>query len=219
MTPLIRCGFGIGNRVATMANALSRDGSIQYSWKVNHHLPLPHSEVFPRGIPGVEFVDAPAGFATRWSRAVSGQAWDAAQDREAANTAYRTIVSAMVMCPSDPVEVAIMARFHRFANTSPRELALLASQHGQRAFLLVDSRRSEMAAELENLGVEVVLPNSPEMAFDKDRSKASMLQYLGDWQRALASQAIITTKELSSSVFPAMAEGRAILVHASGFSL
>jgi hypothetical protein len=112
---------------------------------------------------------------------------------------------------AEPVDVAIMARFFRWPETSPQELAKEAAKHGDRVFVLADSRRMELVNALTRFGVKAVLPESPTMAHDKDRSADSMRKYLRDWKRAVAAKIIITTKGASSSIFPALAAGKTII--------
>lgn len=213
MIPIIRCGFGIGNRVATMANALSRHDQIQFSWKVNSMLPMTHRQVFPDGIEGVEFLDdAPRGFATRWERHVPGESWEAAGDRARADAAYGRIMEAMAGAPSpDPPPVAIIARFWRFPEADAVALAEEAACHGRQVFLLADSRRDIIARHLAWVGSSAVMPAGGEMAGDMDRTPASCLAYMGDWKTATLAETIITHLRETSVTYPARARGARIV--------
>jgi hypothetical protein len=212
MIPLIRCGFGIGNRVTMIANALSRNESIQFVWRVNPILPLEHWEVFPNGINGVEFVDSSLkGFSTRWERKVPGESWEGAGDREKANTAYSTIIEAMAGKEREGIDLAIVARFWRFPEADPVELAELASRYGSQAFILADSRREEIATELNKRGMAAILPNGGEMSCDLDRSPESTLAYLSDWKTAIMAETVITHQADTSVIHPAKARGARII--------
>lgn len=212
MIPLVRCGFGIGNRVAVIANALSRHDRIQFSWKVNSMLPLPHRQVFPAGIEGVEFLDdAPRGFATRWERHVPGESWEAAGDRARADAAYGRIMEAIAgEFVADP-PVAIIARFWRFFDADAVALAEEAARHGRQVFLLADSRRDTIARHLAWVGSSAVMPAGGEMAGDMDRTPASCLAYLGDWKTATLAETIITHPQETSVTYPARARGARIV--------
>jgi len=218
MIPIIRCGFGIGNRVAMIANALSREDRIQFLWRVNPVLPLTHGQVFPNGIEGVEFLDdAPRGFATRWEREVPGESWEGAGDRARANEAYARIMAAMAgEAMPDPPPVAIIARFWRFPDADPAALAKAAAIHGRhvfrRVFLLSDSRRYLIGEHLGWEGASVYFPRGGEMAGDLDRTPESTLAYLSDWKTATAAEVIVTHQQETSVTYPARARGARIVV-------
>jgi hypothetical protein len=120
----VRCGFGLGNRVAAIANGLSRAEKISFVWRVNEHCPLTHEQVFPAGISGVEFVtDAPPAFATMWA-GMRCHCWHAAADRNAADQAYGRIISAMNAAPAQPgFIVGACVRFFRDPETTPQAMA------------------------------------------------------------------------------------------------
>lgn len=214
-TPLIRCGFGIGNRVATIANALSRYPEIRFSWKVNRVLPLSHEKVFPTGIEGVEFVDADPGFATRWSPRIAGESWEGAGDRAKANAAYAKILEAMAGdAPAAPDDVAIIARFWRFPEVDHLSLADAAADNGSTIFVLADCRRGAITQRLLDAGIQAIIPHGPELAHDLDRTPESTLAYLSDWKRASAAAAIVTHGHDTSVTYPARAAcARMILVN------
>lgn len=212
MIPIIRCNFGIGNRVATMANALSRSEEIHFQWRINKVLPLTHEEVFPNGIEGVHFfVDGPRGLSTRWERKIYGETWEAAGDREAANQAYNRIMEAMAGEPREAPEIAIIGRFWRFPDADCSSLAQLAAREGSKVFLLTDSRRSELTTILESLGVEVIFPIGNEMDHDLDRTPESTLTYLSDWKTASMAKVIVTHRDDTSVTYPARARGATII--------
>lgn len=212
MVPIIRCGFGIGNRVCMIANALSHHDQIQFFWRNNPVLPLSHQEVFPKGIDGVEFLDvAKRGFASRWERNIPGESWEAAGDRMAANEAYRRIMEAMAGEPREAPEIAIIGRFWRFPDADCSSIAKLTAEQGKRAFILTDSRRAEIVDLLSGMGVESILPEGKEMKDDLDRTPESLLTYLNDWKTACLAETIITHQEETSVTYPARARGANII--------
>ena len=209
--PIIRCGFGIGNRVTMMANALSRHDEIAFLWRQNPQVQLWHDEVFPNGIPGVEFTDVKLGFATRWARDVPGESWEASDNYERSNAAYRTIMDAMAGAAWTSCPVAIVARFWRFPHANAERLAETAAEHGSEVFVLADSRREEIVARLESLGVKAILPIGPEMKCDLDRTPKSMLTYFSDWKTAIRCGSIVTHHEETAVTYPARALGKPII--------
>lgn len=210
MNPLIRCGFGIGNRVATMANALSRHDQIRFVWRENAHAPLPHDQVFPQGIPGVEFItEAPRATATRWQGNMPGSSWEAAEDRQRANAAYLTIMEAMAGAAHAGCASAIIARFHR--HPAVTAASLVSAVPAGPVFILADSRREELRALLQSAGHTPVLPTCPPMCADQDRSATSLLAFLSDWKTALSARHIVTHLQPTSLCQPALAAGKSII--------
>ena len=214
---IVRCGMGLGNRVAAIANGLSRAAEIRFVWRVNRHCPTAHSDVFPQGIPGVEFVtDAPPNFATKFD-GVWCYEWAAAGDREAANAAYAEIMAAMAGTPMwRAPEVAILGRFHRNPDADPIALADAAIRsHGQfrwdRAFVLSDLHRGAIAARLGQAGFEAVQPESRELAADLDRTRDDILDYACDWATLLSARRIVALDGPASALHPARAAGIEII--------
>lgn len=212
MSELVRCGFGLGNRVAALANGLSRWPEIRFVWRDNAHCPAAHQDIFPRGIPGVEFVtDSPPASASRWD-GIAAHAWAAAADRPLAAAAYAAILAAMDAPPAEsPPTVAIIARFlrPRCTTASPAALAYQAARHaaGGRVFILADSRRQELADALARHGVAAVWPQCPELAADLARSRETMRAFVADWHTASLSAHVLGSPE-TSLAFPARAAGR-----------
>jgi hypothetical protein len=209
--------MGLGNRVAAMANGLSRSGQIRFVWRVNVHCPAGHTDLFPDGIPGVSFVDsAPPAIATRWGGAWCYE-WHAAADRHAANLAYGLIMSAMVGTPMwRAPEVAILGRFHRNQHADPIALADAAIRsHGKyrwdQAFVLSDLHRGAIAARLGQAGFDAVLPESRELVADLDRTRADVLDYACDWATVLSARRIIALDGPASALHPARAAGIEII--------
>jgi hypothetical protein len=215
--PEIRCGFGLGNRVAAMANALSRTAEIRFVWRVNQHCPLPHDEVFPDGVRGVEFVtSAPPAFATAWDGRHCYD-WDAAANRFAAARAYARIMEAMAGRPWVSVRLGVVARYFRCHDSAtPAGLAALAAHVAAtadrlcagRIFLLADSRREELSALLP--GLQIYLPRHPELPADLDRSPEHTRTFLADWKTLLACPHIAAADGPTSLLHPARAAGRMI---------
>lgn len=213
---IVRCGMGLGNRVAAMANGLSRAAEIRFIWRVNQHCPAAHSDVFPQGIPGVEFVtDAPPNFSTKFD-GVWCYEWAAAGDRKQANLAYAEIMRAMVGQPMpDAPEVAILGRFHRNPSADPITLADAAIRlHGRyrwdRAFVLADMHREAIAERLRVAGFDAVQPRCAPLAADLQRTREDVLDYASDWATLLAARHIIALDGPASALHPARAAGVAI---------
>jgi hypothetical protein len=214
----IHCPFGLGNRVAAIANGLSRWERIQFRWPVNRHCPATAAEMFPAGIAGVEFLPAPERpeFATRWGGLIA-HCWDAAADRAAANAAYSRIMAAMVGTPvPDPSEVAIFGRFHRNPLGDPIALADAAMRvhprfRFDRVFVLADMHREVIAARLAAGGFSPVLPSCTPLAADMHRTRSDVLTYASDWLTALSARVIIALDGPASALHPARAAGREIV--------
>jgi hypothetical protein len=209
----IRCGFGLGNRVAAIANALSRAEKIAFVWRVNKHCPLGHEVVFPDGIEGVEFItDAPPALATVWHGRRCHE-WFAAADRRAANLAYGRIMAAMDGTAWGSHQLGVCARFHRHPSTTPEQMAehvrAIAGRLGERrVFLLADTRRAELASLLHDLCV--TMPSAPELAEDLQRGPEHALAFLDDWKTLLACPHIAAADGPTSLLHPARAAGREI---------
>jgi hypothetical protein len=213
----VRCGMGLGNRVAAMANGLSRSAEIRFVWRVNSHCPAAHADVFPAGIPGVEFVDsAPPAMATRWGPAWCYD-WHAAADRTAADAAYQRIIHSLAGRPlPDAPEVAILGRFHRNPAGDPIRLAdaamrLHSSFRWDRVFLLSDMHRETIAARLAQGGLQAVMPSCGPLATDLQRSRSDVLAYASDWLTLLSARYIVALDGPASALHPARADGRRII--------
>ena len=215
--PLIRCGFGIGGRVTAIANGLSRDAEIRFSWKVNRFLPLTHDQVFPQGIPGVEMVaDAPDGFVTRWGN-LTADNYAAAADRDMATAAYQMILGVMAgEAMAEPPSVAVLGRFHRAQDATAAALVATAVRTcagigAARVFLLSDLHRTALAKALQAAGLAVELPVSAELLEDLIRDPDALLSYLGDWKTLLAAGAIVASHGPTGILHPARAAGTPII--------
>jgi len=188
---IVRCGFGLGNRVTAIANGLQRFERIQFVWRVNDHCGLDHSDIFPRGIAGVEFIDAHPAPATRWD-GVLAHAWDAR-----ASGQYAGIMSAMTGEAHSVVDCVVFARFHRRGG----DLRRMASMASGRTLILTDSRRAELAALIPG----AVMPRCPELESDLADRNAGMLDFISDWKTMIACGRVITTGDKSSLVHPVLA--------------
>lgn len=212
---IIRCGMGLGNRVAAMANGLSRAEEIQFVWRVNEHLPATHEEMFPEGVPGVEFVtDAPPNFATKLDGKWCYE-WDASGDRAAARVAYARIIAAMVGQPwVFPPPVAILGRFHRAPGGSPLALAQAAAAalpaRDRRVFLLSDCWRESITSILKGDRIGVLQACCLPLSEDLRRTRADLLAYACDWQTLLSARTIIALDGPASALHPARAAGTEI---------
>lgn len=205
--------MGLGNRVAAMANGLSRADQIQFVWRVNEHLPADHEQIFPTGIPGVEFLrDAEPAFATRWDGCWCYE-WDAAEDRATANAAYASIISAMVgRQPIYPWRTSILARFHRNPDRRPEEFAakairILRGERSTEVFLLSDIYRDAISTALLESSIRPIIPQCLEIPSDLDRIDEDIIHYCSDWKMLLACGHIIALDGPASALHPARAAG------------
>lgn len=213
---IVRCGFGIGNRVAAMANGISRHDSIGFVWRENWFCPVGWREIFPDGIPGVEIIDdAPLSFASLMD-GKHCEAWDAAGDRARADAAYARIMAAAIGAAAPGLPFALCARFWLMARPDPDHFAAavaeVAAAHGHRqVFMLADSRRAELAAALRGHGLEPMLPVSRALRNDRDRDAEQIRRYLSDWKTLSAARHIVCTAARGTSViYPARARGAEI---------
>ena len=211
---IVRCGMGLGNRVAAMANGLSRAVEIRFIWRVNQHCPADHSDLFPDGIPGVTFVtEAPPAMATQWDGAWCYD-WHAAGSRQAANLAYRTIMHSMVgTAPSYAPRTAVVGRFYRNPSGDPETLAkaavraVKAAKGERRAFLLCDRFSASVAAYLIEADVTPVVSLCGELHSDLARSRGDLIRYASDWKTVLSARRIVALDGPASALHPARAAG------------
>lgn len=214
----IHCPFGLGNRVAAMANGLSRRPEISMRWPVNKHCPASAADMFPNGVAGVEFLPGPERpeFATRWG-GMMAHCWDAAGDRERANAAYAAIMESMVGAPMwDAPEVAILGRFYRNPAGDPAALAETAIRYCNRPrrgqiFVLCDLHREAIASRLRWGRLVPVQPDCGPLADDMERSRADVLDYASDWATLLSARRIIALDGPASALHPARAKGLEII--------
>lgn len=204
---LVRCGFGLGNRVTAMANGLSRFESISFVWRNNRELPLNHEKVFPDGIPNVEFVtDSPLARSTIWG-GYRCEDFDSFGDKNKALESYQLILSRMSGKAYREGGIALAARFLRFPDLNVSRMALRAcieakNRNLEDVFILTDSRRDEVSAIIKKHGLNPIHPTSPEMVIDFDRNENSMLQFMSDWKTLLNSDYIVSPDFKSSMLFP-----------------
>lgn len=208
--PLIRCGFGLGNRVAAIAHALALLDEIRFVWRLNWQCPATHDQIFPTGLPRVEFVtDAPMGYATK-HRGRRLHDWHEWSDKPTMRKSYDHVISAMTGQASFAPDCGILGRFHRFSVNVPQAAETMAKGalgHGAKtAFVLADCHRKEIAESLEKRGVEAVFPDGPEMASERDRTPERMIQFCSDWKTLLASHHVITTGGVSSLIYPVISK-------------
>ena len=221
---IITSGQGLGNRVAALANAISRGGEVTFKWAVNEHCPVGHEVVFPSGIEGVEFQTVKwkgINFTTRADGKPLNE-WANTSDRVAANTAYATIMAAMAGSTMEsPPKVAIRGRFWRTPTASPQALAdaaaVVAQARGEdRVFVFCDLHRAVIEARLAEHQLVAVAATSKELTdSDLDRPSTDMQAYLDDWKTLLASEDIVACDGPTSTLHPARAAGIRI-VYAGG---
>jgi hypothetical protein len=201
-----------------MANGLSRSPLISFRWPVNKHCPATAADMFPNGVPGVEFLPGPERpeFATRWG-GMMAHCWDACGDRELANAAYAAIMAAMVGTAAwKAPRTAVLGRFHRNPAADPAWFAeeILRNFHGQRSgriFLLCDLHRELIFRRLTRAGFDVLQPVCGSLADDMERSRADVMDYASDWATLLAAARIIALDGPASALYPARACGTLIL--------
>jgi hypothetical protein len=216
-SPRIDHSYGLGNRVTAIANALSRFDQIRFAWRENWHCPAPWRAVFPTGLPGVEFLDGtPPAFSTFWESKICG-AWDAAGDREKANAAYAAILAAMTGQPWTHTPLAVCARFFRpHASSIEALVATIVAEAGtmgvSQVFLLADTHRQTLAAQLAAHGIQAILPRSAELIADRGRTPEQTLAFISDWKTMLAASRIIILSHRTDLHHPALAAGTPITV-------
>lgn len=216
----VHCREGLGNRVAALANGLSRAEEVVFPWIMNEHVPATWEDVFPQGIEGVTFISAEAAMPpTEWD-GMSCERWDAAGDRALANAAYGRIMHAMAGMGLPGCTVALAARFHRNPEADARRLAMMAAFHSPfrtPVFVFADSRRAEIGMVLNVLGVGRLHPVSPSLVSDLDRTRGGLIAYCQDWKQLLTARLIVAIDGPSSALHPARAAGIEIIyVPASG---
>lgn len=215
----VYCETGLGNRVAALANGLSKHNSVVFYWVNNVHCPADSKDIFPNGIDGVELIDtAPAerppgideqrGECTLWD-GIPCFKWEAAGDRERANEAYGRIITAMAgSAHSGAPAVAICGRFWINPEADPVELAEWAADAAHkagdlRAFILADRYRAEIAGRLSALGIVPVMASAGEMEADLERDRAGVVAYLNDWKTLIDAERVFYTQpRISSALFP-----------------
>lgn len=211
----VRCPFGLGNRVAAMANGLSRFPTIRFDWPVNDHCPVDHSAVFPSGVQGVEFSQSTLSVGPEMTRfdGVDVHSWGAAGDPRKRDQAYARIMGSMVGAPTRPTpRVAILGRFHRTPAGCSSDLVDRAAAWCRRlpadsAFVLCDRYRDQVSATLRSSGVVPVLPESRSLDLDLDRSPEDVLSYCSDWQTLLHAVVVIALNGPASALHPVRAAG------------
>lgn len=218
---IVHCSEGLGNRVAAMANGLSRTDRIEFVWIQNEHVPARWHDLFPRGIHGVTFSTGAVPWpATAWD-SLTCERWDAAGDRARANAAYGRIMHAMAGTGLPGCTVALAARFHRNPEADARRLAMMAAFHAplrMPVFVFADSRRAEIRRVLDALDVGCLLPAAPALATDLDRTRGGLIAYCQDWKRLLAARRIVAIDGPSSALHPARAAGIEIIYVSASFS-
>jgi hypothetical protein len=210
----INCPEGLGNRVATIANALTWHSCIEFGWEVNEHCPLAHEEVFPFGIGSVDFVPGDGSPAGLMDGRRPPMDWDAARCRVHAGFTYARVISAIgAKAAPDAPDVAIVARFHR---AQPFDLARLAIAAGRvarrlgasRVFLLSDRHRDDIELMINrHTQLVTVRASAPELEADLARTTEATRDFLQDWRTALAARHIVALDGPTSLLHPARAAG------------
>ncbi len=204
--PLIRCGFGLGNRVAAIAHGLTMFDMMEFAWRVNDQCPASHRDIFPDGITGVEFIDnAPIGYASKMNgKRIHDCDFLPSSDKK--RSAFRTVIEAMTGDAYHRPQCAIVARFHRFPINPKESSETLAGEAARlnvgSCFILADSHRSTIAEALVRNGIDSIFPESPEMTRDMDRDAEGVVRFCSDWKTALSAKHILSVGGKSSLLFP-----------------
>jgi hypothetical protein len=202
------CNHGLGNRVTAIANALSfRPDTVQMGWAVNKLCPLDWHEVFPDGLPGVEFEAPKVPRLSSRLRGIPSESWHAAADRAEAAAAYRLIMTHMAgRAHSDPPAVAVCARFLTARRPDPSALVDTIPS-GERVFVLADSRRSFLSERIRQKWGQPIQPLCPELPSEHVRTPGALRLFLSDWHTLLSAKLIIATPNPTSLLHPAHAQG------------
>lgn len=210
----INCPEGLGNRVATIANALTWHSRIEFGWEVNEHCPLTHEEVFPLGIGPVDFVPGDGSPAGLMDGRRPTMDWDAARCHVHARTTYaRVMTSIGAQARPDAAEVAIVARFHRTQTFDLARLAIAAGRVAhrlgtRRVFLLSDRNRDNIELMINrHTQLQTVRASAPELESDLARTPEATRAFLQDWRTALAARHIVALDGPTSLLHPARAAG------------
>jgi hypothetical protein len=213
----INCPEGLGNRVATIANALTWHSRIEFGWEVNEHCPLSHEEVFPLGIGSVDFVPGDGSPAGLMDGRRPTMDWDAARCHVHARLTYARVIAAIgVKAAPDAPAVAIVARFHRAQTFDLARLAIAAGRVAhrlgtRRVFLLSDRFRDDIEREIiRHTGLETVRPSAAELESDLSRTPEATRAFLQDWQTTLDARHIVALDGPTSLLHPARAAGTCI---------
>lgn len=215
----IRCGFGLGNRVASIAHALSFGNPIEFAWRINEHCPLHHSEIWANGIEGVTMIeDVPLDYASQvGSRMIYD--WGIGGSADDVRRAYKTVIDAITIQPrQSPPSVAVFYRQHRTRSKCLVALATAAAKAAQdspdgRVFLLADSMRASISALVLDAfpSAKIELLAAPELKADMDRPKSDTLAFIEDWRTALEAETIIADNSKTTLTYPAKAAGKRII--------
>jgi hypothetical protein len=212
----VRCDQGLGNRVAAIANGLSRSRRIRFAWRNNPHCPIDLERIFPAGIEGVEFDQADASGPMTWWDGHAANSWHAAGDRARANEAFTEIMEAMAGVAVAGPQLAVCGRFHRNEDASVRALVETlchaARERGlHEAYVFSDRHRKLMATLMSDQGITAVMPTAPELNADLDRDERSVLDYAADWKRLLTAELVVALDGPASALHPVRAAGIPIL--------
>lgn len=211
----IHCHAGLGGRVTAVVNALCHSSEVEFVWRINRHLPADHQEVFPHGIPGVQFIRSAPDWTTRFH---DGGTCDIFRPFAAAGMLYRRVIASLAgSSPQNRCRLAICARYFRQpSNPSTDDLVAAAADAAKalscdKVFLLADSHRQVISAGLASYGIRTMLPRCKELTHDLDRSQLDALQFCADWKQFLAADTIISNSKVSGLLHPAMATGKTIV--------
>lgn len=179
----VHCPFGLASRITAIVNGLAECGEIEFNWPINFHCPVSHDIVFPSGLNNVELVEVnKPKWVTKFNN-LNADIWQ--PDRQ---PLYQSIIEQMAGNQIDSFDKAIVCRFHRNPDITPETLF---DVEGEKVFLFVDKNRQLIKEHLESKGIEVILPVTPELTNDLDRTPVDMVSFLSDWKTMLNAKEYI----------------------------
>lgn len=217
---------GFFNRLNGLINGLLIHGSsFRVRWAVNTHLPHRFEELFDP-IPGIEVVNDPD--LTYWPQNTNPAKgplchWFVSRncnaDLEEIAGAYRHLISRLkVGRTASPCNLAIHFRgLHHAANESPGDFARWCLEQAKsrgagKCFAIADSGREEIAAVLEQGGIQIVWGRSVPLAQDLDRNGLDEVKdFIGDALTLADCDTVLTSFDETTIVDPARAFGREVI--------
>lgn len=213
---MIHCYSGLCNRITALVHGLLNYKSFDFAWAKNPHLDLGHSELFSN-IPGVRFVDVK----THEVSTIGGmKAWTYPKgylDSEVLKN-YNLVLKNLIYSEEPKrAKMSVHARYwykHLSYSVEPFALAMRAIQEarnmGESTIALYSDYNRELLKNLFNgAGINVIMPDSPEMTHDNDRG--DVLNFVKDWQSMLKSEVIITGAKCSSMIHPLLCSEKKLI--------
>lgn len=162
---------------------------------MNRDCPSPWWDVFPEGVPNVEFVEFEE---VHTSSGIQGKmAYDYFGEVD-----YHSILSRMRHTPHCASVVAVHGRFHRIPDTDLSNMVEAIPVGTDRVFLLCDNHRESLKGRLKEKGIEVINARSREMSDDFDRKPSDTADFIADWRSLCTASTVVTNCEESSALHP-----------------